>query len=239
MITRFNLEEDYSYGNKWQIKKFAYAVKQICSILTGITVKDFEKEEIKSSILGEEWRYYEDGVEQYYTTRSLLQRVGTDAMRDVIHPDVWVNALMKDYRPLSKEPSRHSVFGNYSCTCSKCNRRFGSYWKHQSLCEECYNLLDITYPNWIITDVRFPNEAKAIKDRDGILIRVNREDARKFIVSTGIEGLEKLTQMLPKEHESETALDNYDKFDYVIENDSDIPSLIEKVKEMLIHFKIE
>ena len=31
------------------------------------------------------------------------------------------------------------------------------------------------YPNWIITDVRFPNEADAIKGRGGIIIRVNRK----------------------------------------------------------------
>ena len=31
-----------------------------------------------------------------------------------------------------------------------------------------------TFPNWIITDVRFHNEVKAIKDRKGILVRVER-----------------------------------------------------------------
>lgn len=32
----------------------------------------------------------------------------------------------------------------------------------------------IKYPNWIITDMRFPNELKAIRQRGGITIRVNR-----------------------------------------------------------------
>ena len=39
-------------------------------------------------------------------------------------------------------------------------------------------------------------------------------------------------------HESETALDNYEGFDYVIDNNSDIQSLIEHVKTILIKEKI-
>ena len=36
-----------------------------------------------------------------------------------------------------------------------------------------------TFPNWIISDVRFPNELKAIKDRRGICIRVERHNHPK------------------------------------------------------------
>ncbi|MCK9429289.1 MAG: hypothetical protein M0R17_04745 [Candidatus Omnitrophica bacterium] len=204
--------------SEYQIKKFAYAVKQICSILTGIPVKDFEKEEVKSSYLGVEWQIKDKNkvsvdtgkIGGYcYTVRELLQKVSTDAMRDVIHPDVWVNALMKDYK-LADDllESLEGIPYNYD---------------HEK------SLL----PNWIITDVRFPNEAKAIKDRQGIVIRINRNPKNKWIDKAEwdfhTKGIEP--------HVSETALDDY-TFDYVIENDSDIPSLIEKVREMLIYFKI-
>jgi len=40
----------------------------------------------------------------------------------------------------------------------------------------------------------------------------------------------------PSEHPSETALDDYQKFDYVIQNDGTIEDLIEKVKA--IHDKV-
>lgn len=86
-------------------------------------------------------------------------------------------------------------------------------------------------PNWIITDVRFPNEVEAIKKRRGIVIRVNRPNINKLIDS-GID-VSKLNQ-----HESETALDNYTDWDYIIDNNGSIEDLIEKVKQMLIHFKI-
>lgn len=74
---------------------------------------------------------------------------------------------------------------------------------------------------WIISDVRFKNEAEAIKEKNGLLIRINR----KGYENTG-------------DHASETALDSYTEFDYVIENDSTIEDLIEKVKNILIKEKI-
>ena len=83
--------------------------------------------------------------------------------------------------------------------------------------EEPNNLI---YPSWCITDVRFPNEVKAIKDKEGIVIRINRESDYN---ST---------------HFSETALDNYEDFDYTIDNNNCIDCLIEQVKEILKHEKI-
>ena len=83
--------------------------------------------------------------------------------------------------------------------------------------EEPNNLI---YPSWCITDVRFPNEVKAIKEKDGITIRINRE-----------------TDYVSN-HSSEIALDAYEDFDYTIDNNNCIDCLIEKVKEILKHEKI-
>jgi len=218
----------------WQIKKFAYAVKQVCSILTGIPVEDFEKEEVKNSVLGEEWiRYgYADGFYRYiagskqgdtildnkqcskeryeeelkinwqtaykhqYTVRELLQLVGTNAIRNVIHEDAWVNALMNQYGIRDIE-----------------------YFK---AFPDNYKL-----PNWIITDVRFPNEAKAIKDRGGIIIKIKSPFVR---FSDG--SFRARNKMMGDYHSSETALDNYD-FDYVIDNNNTIDDLITNVDFVL------
>jgi hypothetical protein len=70
--------------------------------------------------------------------------------------------------------------------------------------------------DWIIPDVRFVNEAEAIKSRGGILIKVERD--------TGYTD----------NHASEHALDNYTNFDYVIQNNGTIEELISKVKEILL-----
>ena len=75
-------------------------------------------------------------------------------------------------------------------------------------------------PNWIITDVRFPNEAQAIKDKGGIIIRVDRPGVKPI-----------------NNHLSEIGLDSWD-FDYKIFNISDIFSLTETVRNILKHAKV-
>lgn len=192
-------EYNYVGSSDWQIKKFAGKLKQIVSILTGIPVEDLEKEEVKNSYLSSGWdRYLQYSTtrlvssEQPYshipkdrmTVRMLLQEVGTDALREVIHPQIWVNALFADYKP-----EKDRLIG---------------------LADRTHD-----YPDWIITDTRFKNEAKAVKDRGGILIRVNRPG-----IETG-------------NHPSEVDLDNYKDFDYKIENNSSIEELVSKVKKVL------
>lgn len=79
--------------SKWENKKFAYKLKLITSILTGIPTNKFEDSEFKNSLLGTEW-----GI----TAREFLQRLGTDAIRDWLHKETWVNALWSDYNDSCK-----------------------------------------------------------------------------------------------------------------------------------------
>lgn len=216
--------------SSWQIRKFADKLKECISIITNISREDLEKEEVKNSELGEEWMYYRTysdwkgtgsineerivyiGNESEYpslpesmSVRQLLQEFGTDACRNVIHPNFWVNALFSDYKCLVT---------NWDCD---------------------GNETVVYEPAWIITDVRFPNELKAIKDRKGIVIRINR-------IQTKIVNSKDLTDNLTAksyfdQHPSETALDNA-TFDYTIDNNGTIEELIVKVKEILIKEKI-
>jgi hypothetical protein len=74
---------------------------------------------------------------------------------------------------------------------------------------------DLIYPNWIITDTRFPNEAEAIKKAGGIIIRIERP---------GIDPVNL--------HTSETSLDKWN-FDHVVVNDGSITDLTKKIKKVL------
>lgn len=76
--------------NIYQIKRFSGKLKQMASLLTGIDAEDFNRQEIKKQYLGEEW-----GM----TIRELLQKLGTDAVRNGLHENAWVNALFADYEP--------------------------------------------------------------------------------------------------------------------------------------------
>lgn len=183
-----------------EIKKFAGKLKQIASILTGIHVEKFEDQEFKKEDLGIEWsypypgEYYEDGapVMVSMSIRQLLQKLGTEAMRDGLHTNVWVNALFADYKA-KWVPTGDAV-------------------------EEDEVSLEKEYPNWIITDMRFPNEMKAVEKRHGITIRVTRPV--------------KKSKNTPRLHPSETALDKA-KFDYEIINDGTLEELVKKVREIL------
>jgi len=206
----------YNRHSNWEIKRYGDKLKQVISLLTGIPVKDLEKIEVKNKVLGKEWdkvligdnyvsvQDYKDYIEDttyiykesdiiHFTVRKLFQEVGTDAMRNVIHPDVWVNALFNDYKCVVND-----YFGN-------------------------------RLPNWIITDVRFPNELNAIEDREGFVIRVN---------SNFIDHKNKIARVKSNnDHESEIALDNHN-FDDYINNNGTIEDLIKKVKEILIKHKL-
>lgn len=177
--------------SNWEIKKFAGKLKQIASILTGATLEQLEDQDFKKQEMGPEW-----GI----TYRELLQKLGTEAMRNGLHENVWVNALFADYK--------YEIYRSEVPT-----RAAGFIDQH-------------VYPNWIITDMRFPNEMDTVKAKGGITIRVNRPYS-----TTGGNGIS-ATFSQTQFHPSETALDNH-KFDYVIDNNGSISDLIDKVKNIL------
>ena len=159
----------------WEIKKWAGKLKQVAELLTGIPVEKFEDQEFKKTNLNKQWN---DRINNPMSVRDFLQKLGTEGLRDGLHTNTWVNALMADYKcvPADRAPN------GWDCD------------------------------NWIITDTRFPNEAQAIKDASGIIIRVTRP---------GIGPV--------NDHPSETGLNQW-KFDYEIQNDGTLENLINSVK---------
>jgi hypothetical protein len=89
----------------------------------------------------------------------------------------------------------------------------------------------LSHPNWIITDMRFPNELEAVVKRNGITIRVVRPHGYTD-PNTGV-----YKEMPLSYHLSETSLDDAE-FDYTILNDGSLEDLVKKVREILITEKI-
>ena len=77
------------------------------------------------------------------------------------------------------------------------------------------------WSNYIIADVRYPNEVYAIKKRNGILLRIDRKGA-----GAG-------------NHSSETALDDYKEWDVHIENNGSIEDLFEAMKIFIKNYPID
>ena len=107
---------------------------------------------------GEGW----DNAKKLPEVRQLLQRMGTESVRDVVNDEAWVMALRRQ--------------------------------------------LDWEKPDRVvITDVRFPSEAAAVKAWGGTMIRVVRltEEGDQFVVE-GIDlhhGSEAHVETLPVDHE--------------------------------------
>jgi hypothetical protein len=88
-------------SNQWVVKKFSGKLKQIASLLTGIDINKFEDQDFKDQIMPLEWvEQWVEGTTKYYKimkVRDFLQKLGTEAVRDGLHKNAWVNALMYDY----------------------------------------------------------------------------------------------------------------------------------------------
>lgn len=87
----------------FEIKKFAGKLKEIASILTGVPIEKWEDQDFKNENMPREWwvpnfTCNEDPYDPV-TYRLFLQVLGTEAIRDTIHRDTWVNALFSDYKP--------------------------------------------------------------------------------------------------------------------------------------------
>ncbi len=189
------LLQDLYPEENWKIKKFAGKLKTVASLLSGIPQSNFEDQDFKKTLLGTEWWTACDEGLQPMTVRDFLQKLGTEGLRVGLHENTWVNALMADYKPETMYVV-NPITGSLDAK------------------------VDTKMPNWVITDVRFPNEAQAIKEKVGYVIRIDRPGVKPI-----------------NNHPSETSLDTW-KFDYKIANVSDIVSLaftltniISKIKE--------
>lgn len=137
------------YG--YEPKIFAGKLKEVAALLTGLPLHDMYDREAKNTYL-ERW-----GM----TLGELQQRLGTNAVRDGLHYDAWIIALMNEYRLGMK---------------------------------------------WTISDLRFPNEARAIVRAGGILVRIDGS-------RTGPGGRD-------PNHISETALNDWQEWDYRFNNET-------------------
>jgi len=198
-------------GPVWELKKFAGKLKQIVALLTGCEPFQLENQEFKASNMSEKW----GGM----TYREFLQKVGTDALRDKVHKEVWVNALFADYSKYINQATGNQVL-------------LEDYVYYKNGLDSKAEIVTKQEPNWIITDTRFPNELAAVEERGGITIKVDRP----YTTVVGVSGIP-ATFSQTQFHSSETALDN-SSFDYVILNNGTMEELIKEVRDILQKEKI-
>jgi hypothetical protein len=73
------------YG--FERKSFAAALKKLCSLLTDLPLEIFETRDGKASKV----------LNQSMTAGQLLQKLG-NGLREAVHPNVWCDAVLNDYK---------------------------------------------------------------------------------------------------------------------------------------------
>ena len=243
-------ENQFFRNGGYDIKRFADPIKDTVCMWLDCSRSDLEDREFKEKPLGEEWWYHKfyldalmeesimipyNGEENEYqvenrpkeysgytliklTPRKLMQLLGTDAGREIIHPDLWVNTLFSEYKP--------EVF---------------------SYDEEGKNpRAALKYPDWIIPDMRFPNEKQRVEDKGGITIRVERDTELRFPdlydqfqYDSDYQDWERWLKENWKDdydkiyHHSETALDGATGWSYEIDNNGSLDDLLQRVKSVM------
>lgn len=187
------LDRDFP-NPSFEIKKFAYKLKKVTATLLGCSMRQLEDEKFKNTPLGEEWWYYKGETQLFPYQSEELFKANTKLPLITMTPRLFLQLL-------GTECGRQILHPNI--------------WINSLMSE--YN----SRSNWIITDLRFPDEAKAVKEKGSVLIRVNRD-----------------TEAVLDEHPSETALDDYKDWDFVINNNGSLQDLVKECRTILTSLKL-
>ena len=184
-------------------ESFANSVKDSCAAVFGWNRAMLEGDTLESRAWREQpdaWWSAQFGRE--FSPRLALQLMGTEAGRDVFHPDLWVHTVLRR-------------------------------------CEQA------PYNNYVIADVRFPNEIKAIREAGGIVIRVKRGDepewynvALKVNKKNNYYGM---AEQYPNVHFSEWAWIG-SNYDIVMDNNCSLDELtvrVDKLVDSLYNNRVE
>lgn len=138
----------------------------------------FSQEEMTDQSLKEKTNEFWD-----ITPRKFMQLVGSEMFRNVFRKDCWIKLAEKKILDFKKE----------------CESYVDSLKKQKAYLPGIHQII-------IISDVRFENEAKMIKDSGGFIFKIRRDNGDQAS-SIGV-----------KNHESEAAIDKI-QFDLLIDND--------------------
>ena len=185
-----------------QIKRFAGALKEIVAILTGCNITDLESEVFKNSVIPGWDRSIKDA-------REWLEMKGIRGAGDGHEEEIFSMARKMGFK--------------FERTYREFLQELGTNVFRMHLHEDTWvkALMSKYKPEftWLIPDLRFPNEAMAILDHDGYLIKVHR------------------SMIKYSDHISETALDNFSNWHFEIDNNSTLEHLFNQI--LIIYNKLQ
>ena len=263
-VTEQTFLSDYQgdYGDMemteyWEKKSWAAKLKQIAAMLLGVPVRLLDDRKYKYTELPEQWWLITDGifVKSYTpelwakyqklknhrlvkpTPRWFMQKLGTEAMRKITNPNIWINALFSDYDPTddphwiitdTRFPNEFEAVKDRGGITIKVERHTTSQaW--QKTFETYFTVVDAK--GWDKNNFNFSWFEEKITQEE-FVSRVKNSTCQFH--KPFDEFLESIN------HESETAQDTIkdSQLDYIIINDGSIQDLIDKMREMCIQFNI-
>jgi hypothetical protein len=184
-------------------ESFANSVKDACATIFGWNRAMLEGDTPESRAWREQTdKWWSEKLGREFSPRLALQLMGTEAGRDVFHPDLWVHTVMRR-------------------------------------CEQA------PYHNYVIADVRFPNEINAIVQSGGKVIRVRRgEDPEWYALARECNLYNKqeiMRNAYPEVHYSEWAWIG-SHYDIVMDNNCSLDELtvrVDKLVDSLYNNRVE
>ena len=176
-------------------ESYANSVKDACATIFGWNRNMLEGDTPGSRAWREQDdKWWSEKLGKPFSPRLALQLMGTEAGRDVFHPDLWVHTVMR----------------------------------------RCENA---PWNNYVIADVRFPNEIKAIRDSGGRVIRVRRGPDPEWYdlareCNLGYHKQEVMRNAYPEVHYSEWAWIGSD-YDIVMDNNCELDMLTSRVDKLV------
>ena len=160
-----------------------------------------------------------DGVwDDFYSLHTFIYQQYWKLPKELREQFSWMNVKKDDFY------ENKSVYGRlllqiYGTEIFR-NRVDDNWWVKQVFerWQKFFADVDVKDGAYIVTDVRFPNEIEYFSETlcPLVTVRVNRNNTENVING---------------EHFSEVALDDYSKFDYIIENDGTLEDLKKKAEE--------
>lgn len=189
--------KDYGEGIS-NLKSIAFAdsLKQVAGLLLGVNPLKFNEREYKDSKLSKEWDLIPHS--QLIKKEDLLTFLTKEQAEETLKE----NFIQLQGSPGYYYPSHMTPYYTGRTLLTGLGDALRSIHPNIFI-NALINKLD-SKKSYVVTDVRYPNEAKALKDKGGILLRIDRS------LTDRIEG--NPTEVAKLAHSSETALDSY-KFD--------------------------
>lgn len=212
----------------YKTKKFADKLKDTICLWIGCTREQLEDRKFKEAPLPEAWWKYTDGVTsvdyltgdtsildgynivvQKTTPRILLQQLGTECGRDIIHNNIWVNATMSEYKDTE----------NWMITDCRFPNEAEAVHTEGGITIRVNRPIQERFPELWEEYIGNSEALKKYGDEEDFLVWLKTHDEDMW---------KKLT------HASEVSLDSYGDFTYTIDNNGTFEDLIEKVREILV-----